>query len=245
MKRLGIMPIIAATVVLYLAGAPKSYAQYGFSDNTGDIGRTNVPIAAGQNHDNMSYNLITGTGTGNSQNGSNGGLPVQIDFGATATQGINPNLVKPTEVSILSGVFGGIYSSTGLPPTSLDSFVQNAMLNGTAFFIYGDEGSDGLPPLNNFEPINAGISGADAAGLTTGHGGGSNLPSASSAELIVPLPPFNNSAANPVNGAPTTAYSAYASAPNESTSNPNGPEVVVTNHSYLDPGPSVSNLPDF
>jgi hypothetical protein len=62
----------------------------------------------------------------------------------------------------------------GLPPTSLDSFVSNA--GGSAELIYGDEGTDGLPPYYGFDPshrINAGIT---SSGLTTGHG--SYLPDA-------------------------------------------------------------------
>jgi len=58
----------------------------------------------------------------------------------------------------------------GLPPTSLDSFVSNA--GGSAELIYGDEGTDGLPPYYGFDAshrINAGITGQAAAGLTTGH----------------------------------------------------------------------------
>ncbi|MDR3613122.1 MAG: hypothetical protein P4L53_06130 [Candidatus Obscuribacterales bacterium] len=58
----------------------------------------------------------------------------------------------------------------GLPPTSLDSFVSNA--GGSAELIYGDEGTDGLPPYYGFDAshrINAGITGQSAAGLTTGH----------------------------------------------------------------------------
>jgi hypothetical protein len=57
----------------------------------------------------------------------------------------------------------------GLPPTSLDSFVANSGYNDA---IYGDEGTDGLPPYYGFDAshrINAGITGQSAAGLTTGH----------------------------------------------------------------------------
>jgi hypothetical protein len=59
----------------------------------------------------------------------------------------------------------------GLPPTTLDSFVWQA--GGRAEEIYGDEGVDGLPPIDGFNPqnrINYGIFGSRDAGLTTGHG---------------------------------------------------------------------------
>ena len=88
----------------------------------------------------------------------------------TSTQGAGspngPN-IKTTTMSTLDKVYGG---SLSLPPTVLDSFVQNA--GGQAFQIYGDEGTNGPPPLNNFNYINDGIK---SGGLTTGHQSG--LPS--------------------------------------------------------------------
>lgn len=65
-------------------------------------------------------------------------------------------------------------NASGLPSTSLDSFVQTA--GGQAESIYGDEGTVDIPPLFHFDTINSGIHGQSAAGLTTGHE--SNLPSA-------------------------------------------------------------------
>ncbi len=86
--------------------------------------------------------------------------PQQVQLPRTSTGGLAP-------------VFGGY---NGLPPTRLDSFVQEA--GGLAFQIYGDEGTSGPPPINGFERVNridAGIQGNNA-GLTTGHE--SMLPSA-------------------------------------------------------------------
>ena len=72
--------------------------------------------------------------------------------------------------------FGYVVGGAGsLPPTSTDSFVANA--GGQAETIYGDEGSNGIPPLSTFDTIDNGIQGQTAAGLTTGHHDGS-LPSA-------------------------------------------------------------------
>jgi hypothetical protein len=88
----------------------------------------------------------------------------------TSTQGSgSPNgpTLKPSQMSTLDKVYGG---SLSLPPTCLDSFVQNA--GGKAFQIYGDEGTDGPPPLDDFQYIDSGIQGG---GLTTGHASG--LPS--------------------------------------------------------------------
>jgi hypothetical protein len=61
-----------------------------------------------------------------------------------------------------------------LPPTTTDSFVNNAA--GSAELIYGDEGTDGLPPYYGFTPEHYIGSGIYSIGLTTGHG--SLLPSA-------------------------------------------------------------------
>ncbi|HEY9758154.1 MAG TPA: hypothetical protein V6C97_23515 [Oculatellaceae cyanobacterium] len=58
----------------------------------------------------------------------------------------------------------------GLPPVTTDSFVYEA--GGMAELIYGDEGARSLSPYFEFTPehrIGAGIVGARAQGLTTGH----------------------------------------------------------------------------
>lgn len=65
----------------------------------------------------------------------------------------------------------------GLPPTRMDSFVFNS--GGRAYQIYGDEGTNALPPYEEFTKdhrINEGIVADRDAGLTTGHG--SYLPDA-------------------------------------------------------------------
>jgi hypothetical protein len=69
----------------------------------------------------------------------------------------------------------------GLPATCTDSFVSNAMKAGRAEAIYGDEGVGDAPPpfyggFTAEHRINAGITGQQDAGLTTGHG--SRLPDA-------------------------------------------------------------------
>jgi hypothetical protein len=69
----------------------------------------------------------------------------------------------------LSLLNGGSPVPRSLPPTNLDSFVYQS---GYSDAIYGDE-STGLPPYYGFTAdhrINAGITGQNAAGLTTGHG---------------------------------------------------------------------------
>lgn len=93
------------------------------------------------------------------------------------TQRLNPTgrngvAMLTTGTRGLAPVFG----ASGLPPTSLDSFVVQA--GGNADLIYGDEGTNDIPPYFGFDQshrINMGISGDDS-GLTTGHG--SMLPNA-------------------------------------------------------------------
>lgn len=72
-------------------------------------------------------------------------------------------------------------SRNGLPATTMDSFVANAVKAGRGDEIYGDEGVGAAPPpfyagFTANHRINAGIVGEQDAGLTTGHG--SYLPDA-------------------------------------------------------------------
>jgi hypothetical protein len=85
-----------------------------------------------------------------------------------------------TSTAGLAPVYGGY---NGLPPTVMDSFVQQA--GGLAFQIYGDEGTSGPPPISGFNRVNRIDSGIqqDSAGLTTGHG--SVLPSAWGADEFI------------------------------------------------------------
>jgi len=71
----------------------------------------------------------------------------------------------------LDKVFGG---GRRLPKTTLDSFVRNA--GGSADQIYGDEGSEGIPPFFGFSEGHYIGTGIQSGGLTTGHRSG--LPSA-------------------------------------------------------------------
>lgn len=70
----------------------------------------------------------------------------------------------------------GPQAANGLPVCRLDSFVHEA--GGRAELIYGDEGTNGPPPIEGFNQenrIDSGIYGDRDAGLTTGHQG--RLPS--------------------------------------------------------------------
>jgi hypothetical protein len=74
--------------------------------------------------------------------------------------------------------------TASLPPCRLDSFVYQAGVRAND--IYGDEGKGGKPPLSSFTKasrINSGITGVDAAGLTTGHG--SYLPDATGRDEFI------------------------------------------------------------
>jgi hypothetical protein len=87
----------------------------------------------------------------------------------TGTQAV-PSLLdcRTHTLSVISGPV----NANGLPPCTMDSFVYMSLTNNGAKItkeIYGDEGTDGPPPLFDFQPINAGIAGStSAAGLTTG-----------------------------------------------------------------------------
>jgi hypothetical protein len=71
-------------------------------------------------------------------------------------------------------VISGPVNANGLPPCTMDSFVYMSLTNNgikVTKEIYGDEGTDGRPPLDTFLPINAGIANSSSgAGLTTGQG---------------------------------------------------------------------------
>jgi hypothetical protein len=88
----------------------------------------------------------------------------------------------------------------GLPPTTMDSFVHEA--GGNAESIYGDEGTDGIPPYFGFDfshRINKGIVAQRDKGLTTGHG--SMMPSAWGADEFL-APPGEMSLSGTNNGNP-------------------------------------------
>jgi hypothetical protein len=76
---------------------------------------------------------------------------------------------NPTQTTQLGGIFGGV-TRNGLPETSMDSFVYQA--GGSAELIYGDEGTDDIPPYFEFDKshrIERGITGLRDQALTTGH----------------------------------------------------------------------------
>jgi hypothetical protein len=97
------------------------------------------------------------------------------------------SIAAPSHAQRLTITVGGSNSSSsGLPPTNLDSFVYQSGYNTN---IYGDEGDVDIPPLNSFQKdnrINAGINGQNAAGLTTGHG--SYMPDAWGADEFLSSP---------------------------------------------------------
>jgi hypothetical protein len=88
-----------------------------------------------------------------------------------------------------------VATRNNLPPCNLDSFVYQA--GAQADMIYGDEGV-ALPPLFGFTQasrINAGITGQNDAGLTTGHG--SYMPDGVGAdEFLAPPGEWNLSGTN-------------------------------------------------
>jgi hypothetical protein len=143
MKRLGILPVLASLSLALLVNCPASLAQatgsYDFSDNSGDAYHTNAAITGGV-HDNMGYNWNTNTGTGNSQNATNGGQQVQVYSGLTVPQ--KPGSLNYATQSLLSGMLstypfastsvGIAYGSEGTPLTygfnQSGNIFQNSLL---------------------------------------------------------------------------------------------------------------------
>src|SRR5277367_3988687 len=92
MKRFGFLGLLFSLSLALVASCPASLSEegpsYDLSDNSGDASHTNEAIT-GQVHDNMGYNQITTTGTGNSQNATNGGTTVQNYFGNTTKEQVS------------------------------------------------------------------------------------------------------------------------------------------------------------
>lgn len=111
----------------------------------------------------------TNTTTNVAHSGPSYSLPTVSQAAAT---------LAPVHLGNLTRTYGRPSGTVrGLPPCTMDSFVRNA--EGMADLIYGDEGTDGPPPFQEFDAIHridAGIFGDRNKGLTTGHR--SHLPSA-------------------------------------------------------------------
>ncbi len=139
-----------------------------------------------------------------------------------------------------------------LPVCNLDSFVHQA--GAAADKIYGDEGTDGLPPLWGFTQasrINTGITGDRDQGLTTGHG--SYLPNAWGADEFLAPPgewslsgtnngntQYNNAAANLDSTDQTEAQ--YAQ--NNNTSGNSGTSgAVISGPGGVSPNPNFPPAP--
>jgi hypothetical protein len=141
--------------------------------------------------------------------------------------------------------------SSSLPQTNLDSFVYQAGANADK--IYGDEGTNGLPPLYGFtvaSRINAGITGARDVGLTTGHG--SYMPNAWGADEFLAPPQgewslsgtnngntqYNNAAANlDANDQTEAALN------NSQTTGNGGSAAVFSGPGGVSPNPAYPNAP--
>ncbi len=147
-------------------------------------------------------------GRESSSTGSQGMMPDQSRIITGPQNETRPNMgfrsgpgfaLPPTGMGIGNGLQGmarirGPRGRNGLPPTRLDSFVKEA--GGSAWHIYGDEGTYSIPPFFEFTPghrIERGITGGRAAGLTTSHG--SALPPAWGGDEFVDTEGFTQSGA--------------------------------------------------
>jgi len=148
-----------------------TYDPQHFSNNRGSNG--NSTYSTGMAPGNLGVHL------GNNATGKNspfGGVGGTVNSLLLGTQGVTGGQYQMT----LAPKFGPNVGSwrNGLPPTRLDSFVSES--GGFAEWIYGDEGTDSIPPISSspgdmtgfskVSRIQTGISfSEDDAGLTTGH----------------------------------------------------------------------------
>lgn len=166
--------------------------------------------------------------------GPSGGQHTRV---ANPTTQQNSSITLPTSTMGLAPVIGG----GGLPPTTLDSFVVQA--GGNADLIYGDEGTDDIPPFFGYDQshrINAGISG-DNSGLTTNHG--SVLPNATGGDEFVQTEAWTMSGAN--NGNPYgfgAGGPGGAGASNPSGSNLAGLQGVLANSTWAQNHPRQNQV---
>jgi len=199
MKRLlqtGLTLSVIVALSFSAANAANQGSQFS-SDNSGDPGSLHNSSTTGEGPNGMGAGVTTSP---TNQQNFNSNAPYAPSPGFNAIPGM---VLNPTNSVIgggstqhtLAPVFGQ-QTHNGLPPTMMDSFVMNSIMNGTSFMVYGDEGSGnasdgsgGLPPLNNFtyaDRIERGIWGVDASGLTTGHS--SYLPSATGYDEFIAPP---------------------------------------------------------
>jgi hypothetical protein len=109
MKRVRLLYLFSSLSVALLASFPACWSEdsgsydmsYDVSDNSGDASHTNAAIT-GQVHDNLGYNQIATTGTGNSQNAASGGTTVQNYFGNTTKE--QPSTLSPTAQALESSI---------------------------------------------------------------------------------------------------------------------------------------------
>jgi len=192
---------LTLSIILALSGLSAIAANQGsqyFSDNSGDAGSLHNSHPTGEGPNGMGAGVTTSPTLPQNQSTSNAPYAPSPGFNAIPGMVLNPTnsvIGGGSNQHTLAPVFGA-QGRNGLPPTLMDSFVMNSVLNGTSFMVYGDEGSGnandgfgGLPPLSNFtyeDRIERGISGTTAAGLTTGHS--SYLPSATGFDEFIAPP---------------------------------------------------------
>jgi hypothetical protein len=183
-KKIGQLFTVTATLALTLCSSicvQASFAQFDFSMPSGAANQTDttwqnaLPQASqGAPDAGLGQTYVSGTQGAGQQGGpklqgtpsGGGGGGAGAPSGAATSAPFRGSYRAPGNFTLQwQGRFG-----QNLPPTRLDSFVKES---GYADDIYGDEGTEGPPPLNNFKYIESGIK---SDGLTTDHR--SQLPSA-------------------------------------------------------------------
>ena len=123
-----------------------------------------------QQLDSPGHTVLAGQGWTDVTNTQGSGAPNGPDLYGTNSQGAGPG---GQSGAATSAPFQGTYAAPGnfalrqqgrstLPPTELTSIIRDS---GMSFSTYGDEGTNGPPPLSDFTTIDGGLSG----GMTTGH----------------------------------------------------------------------------
>jgi len=155
---------IAVLSLLLSSAIPASIAQSALQSSgaTGNLTNTNGNATLGNVNGWSNFTTTNGSGSPNGPNlaGTNStGAGPGGSSGAATSAPFQGTYYAPSNIAARQ--FGGV-----LQPTQMTSFVADSGYND---FIYGDEGTDGPPPYDDFGYINDGIS---SSGLTTGHPSG-------------------------------------------------------------------------
>ncbi len=145
------------------AGAGGAYSEFDLSAQASTFDASGNVASSGASGDYGRTSYKTNEAPGNAQFGDSQHTGKQL----ASLSGMGTLNLPPTAYVPLDKMYGG---GRGLPKTVLDSFVRSA--GGSADQIYGDEGSDSIPPFFTFDQSHRIERGIHSGGLSTGHSGG-------------------------------------------------------------------------